>query len=185
MAITDTRIRISAQDDASPAFATVADNAGRMQNALRGSVPDMDRLGVSAKQTAAAMRGIPAQMTDIVTSLQGGQALWYRNRWIRSTQVSQALGEPPKPGPRHGSDTVNTNVMSIAGKAWALVDEAGCRGLALGGAQVSEKHTNFLINAGDATSADIEALGEEVRRRVKDKSGVELEWEIRRVGVSK
>lgn len=56
--------------------------------------------------------------------LQGGQALWYRNRWIRSTQVSQALGEPPKPGPRHGSDTVNTNVMSIAGKAWALV-EAG------------------------------------------------------------
>ena len=70
-------------------------------------------------------------------------------------------------------------------KAWALVDEAGCRGLALGGAQVSEKHTNFLLNTGDATSADIEALGEEVRRRVKEKSGVELEWEIQRVGVSK
>lgn len=70
-------------------------------------------------------------------------------------------------------------------KAWALVDEAGCRGLQLGGAQVSEKHTNFLLNLGDATSADIEALGEEVRRRVKDKSGVELEWEIQRVGVRK
>ena len=69
-------------------------------------------------------------------------------------------------------------------KAWALVDEAGCRGLQLGGAQVSEKHTNFLLNTGDATSADIEALGEEVRRRVKDKSGVELEWEIQRVGLS-
>ena len=67
-------------------------------------------------------------------------------------------------------------------KAWQLVDEAGCRGLTLGGAQVSEKHTNFLINTGDATSADIEALGEEVRRRVKDKSGVELQWEIQRVG---
>ena len=67
-------------------------------------------------------------------------------------------------------------------KAWALVDEAGCRGLKLGGAQVSEKHTNFLINAADATSADIEALGEEVRRRVKAKSGIELEWEIQRVG---
>ncbi|MET0370340.1 MAG: UDP-N-acetylmuramate dehydrogenase [Sphingobium sp.] len=67
-------------------------------------------------------------------------------------------------------------------KAWQLVDEAGCRGLALGGAQVSEKHTNFLLNTGEATSADIEALGEEVRRRVKDRSGVELEWEIRRVG---
>jgi UDP-N-acetylmuramate dehydrogenase len=67
-------------------------------------------------------------------------------------------------------------------KAWQLVDEAGCRGLTIGGAQVSEKHTNFLINTGTATSADIEALGEEVRRRVKAHSGVELEWEIQRVG---
>ncbi len=67
-------------------------------------------------------------------------------------------------------------------KAWALVDAAGCRGLTLGGAQVSEKHTNFLINTGTATSADIEALGEEVRRRVRAQSGVELEWEIQRVG---
>jgi UDP-N-acetylmuramate dehydrogenase len=67
-------------------------------------------------------------------------------------------------------------------KAWALVDQAGCRGLTVGGAQVSEKHTNFLINTGDATSADIEALGEEVRARVKAQSGVELEWEIQRIG---
>lgn len=70
-------------------------------------------------------------------------------------------------------------------KAWQLVDEAGCRGFAIGGAQVSEKHTNFLINTGAATSADIEALGEEVRRRVKAKSGIELQWEIQRVGVAK
>lgn len=69
-------------------------------------------------------------------------------------------------------------------KAWQLVDQAGCRGLQIGGAQVSEKHTNFLINTGDASSADIEALGEEVRRRVKAQSGVELQWEIQRVGVS-
>ena len=68
-------------------------------------------------------------------------------------------------------------------KAWQLVDQAGCRGLRRGGAQVSEKHTNFLLNLGDATSADIEALGEEVRRRVKEKSGIDLEWEIQRVGV--
>ncbi|MEV4936168.1 UDP-N-acetylmuramate dehydrogenase [Sphingobium sp. LMA1-1-1.1] len=68
-------------------------------------------------------------------------------------------------------------------KAWQLVDQAGCRGLRQGGAQVSEKHTNFLLNLGDATSADIEALGEEVRRRVKEKSGIDLEWEIQRVGV--
>lgn len=70
-------------------------------------------------------------------------------------------------------------------KAWQLVDEAGCRGLQIGGAQVSEKHTNFLINTGDATSADIEELGEEVRRRVKAKSGVDLHWEIQRVGAAK
>lgn len=62
------------------------------------------------------------------------------------------------------------------------MDEAGCRGLTLGGAQVSEKHTNFLLNLGEATSADIEALGEEVRRRVQEKSGIMLEWEIQRVG---
>jgi UDP-N-acetylmuramate dehydrogenase len=67
-------------------------------------------------------------------------------------------------------------------KAWRLVDAAGCRGLRIGDAQVSEKHTNFLLNLGGASSADIEALGEEVRRRVKEQSGVTLEWEIQRVG---
>jgi len=67
-------------------------------------------------------------------------------------------------------------------KAWKLVDEAGCRGLTMGGAQVSEKHCNFLLNLGTATSADIEALGEEVRRRVLAKSGITLEWEIQRIG---
>jgi len=67
--------------------------------------------------------------------------------------------------------------------AWKLVDEAGCRGLRVGEAQVSELHSNFLINLGRATAADIETLGETVRARVKQKSGVELEWEIKRVGV--
>ena len=67
--------------------------------------------------------------------------------------------------------------------AWKLIDEAGCRGLRLGGAQVSEAHTNFRINTGDATAADLESLGEEVRRRVKDMTGIELRWEIRRLGI--
>lgn len=67
--------------------------------------------------------------------------------------------------------------------AWKLVDEAGCRGLRVGGAMVSDKHTNFLINTGDASAGDLEALGEEVRRRVREATGVELEWEIRRIGV--
>ena len=69
-------------------------------------------------------------------------------------------------------------------KAWQLVDRAGCRGLVVGDAQVSEMHCNFLINRGKATAADIENLGDEVRRRVRETSGVELEWEIKRVGVA-
>ena len=63
-----------------------------------------------------------------------------------------------------------------------MVDAAGCRGLKMGDAQVSEKHTNFLINTGEATSSEIEGLGEEVRRLVSEKTGVALEWEIKRVG---
>jgi UDP-N-acetylmuramate dehydrogenase len=69
-------------------------------------------------------------------------------------------------------------------KAWALIDAAGCRGLTRGEAQVSEKHCNFLLNLGNAAAADIEALGEDVRARVKAQSGVELEWEIQRIGVA-
>ncbi len=68
------------------------------------------------------------------------------------------------------------------GSAWRLIDAAGCRGLAMGGASVSEKHANFLINTGSATAADLEALGEEVRRRVHETSGIMLEWEICRLG---
>ena len=68
-------------------------------------------------------------------------------------------------------------------KAWALIDAAGCRGLQHGDAQVSEKHCNFLLNLGSASSADIEELGEEVRRRVRSKTNITLEWEIQRVGV--
>jgi UDP-N-acetylmuramate dehydrogenase len=69
-------------------------------------------------------------------------------------------------------------------KAWQLVDAAGCRGLVVGDAQVSQMHCNFLINRGNASSADIENLGEAVRRRVKNNSGVELEWEIKRIGIA-
>jgi UDP-N-acetylmuramate dehydrogenase len=67
--------------------------------------------------------------------------------------------------------------------AWELIDKAGCRGLTIGGAQVSEKHCNFFINTGNATAADLEELGEEVRRRVKEATGIDLEWEIRLIGV--
>jgi UDP-N-acetylmuramate dehydrogenase len=68
--------------------------------------------------------------------------------------------------------------------AWKLIDAAGCRGLRVGGAQVSEMHCNFLINTGSATGHDIETLGETVRARVKENSGIELHWEIKRLGIS-
>jgi UDP-N-acetylmuramate dehydrogenase len=68
-------------------------------------------------------------------------------------------------------------------KAWQLIEEAGCRGLKCGGAMVSDKHCNFLINADNASASEIEALGEDVRARVKAKFGIELEWEIKRVGM--
>jgi len=86
---------------------------------------------------------------------------------------------------RTGGSTFKNPDSALSGgrKAWQLIDEAGCRGLTHGGAQVSEKHCNFLINTGDASASDIEALGEDVRARVKAKFGVELEWEIKRVGV--
>ena len=76
----------------------------------------------------------------------------------------------------------STFVNPTGHKAWELIDQAGCRGLRIGDAQVSEKHCNFLLNLGAATAADIETLGEEVRRRVFAQSGVRLEWEIRRIG---
>jgi UDP-N-acetylmuramate dehydrogenase len=69
-------------------------------------------------------------------------------------------------------------------RAWKLIDAAGCRGLRVGGAQVSEMHCNFLINTGEATASDIETLGETVRARVKENSGIELHWEIKRIGIS-
>jgi UDP-N-acetylmuramate dehydrogenase len=69
-------------------------------------------------------------------------------------------------------------------KAWQLIDAAGCRGLKVGNAQVSEMHCNFLINLGGATAADIETLGETARKRVQENSGIMLDWEIKRIGVA-
>lgn len=98
----------------------------------------------------------------------------------RMTEISDARKESQPIRTRTGGSTFKNPKDA---KAWELIDGAGCRGLKLGGAMVSEKHCNFLINTGEATAADLEALGEEVRRRVADRFGVDLEWEIRRIGV--
>lgn len=133
-------------------------------NALGYSYRHSD-LPEGAIVVSATFRGVPADPHAVQAEM---------DRIAESREASQPLR----------SKTGGSTFKNPPGhKAWQLVDAAGCRGLAVGGAQVSEKHTNFLINTGEATSADIEALGEEVRRRVKAHSGVILEWEIKRVGV--
>ncbi len=92
----------------------------------------------------------------------------------------RAAREATQPRARTGGSTFR-NPPGM--KAWELIDQAGCRGLARGGARVSDLHCNFLLNTGDASAADLEGLGEEVRRRVHAATGVALDWEIRRIGV--
>ncbi len=113
---------------------------------------------------AARFRGVPGEPAAIQAEMDRISASREASQPLRSRTGGSTFKNPP------------------GHRAWELVDAAGCRGLTLGGAQVSEKHTNFLINIDNATSTDIEALGEEVRRRVKESQGVELEWEIQRVG---
>ena len=103
----------------------------------------------------------------------------------RMREIQEArLGTQPI-GTRTGGSTFKNPPHEASGgrKAWELIDAAGCRGLELGGARVSEMHCNFLINGGRASAADLEDLGEEVRRRVAAESGVTLDWEIRRIGL--
>ncbi len=99
----------------------------------------------------------------------------------RMNQVSEAREASQPVRSRTGGSTF---ANPEGARAWELIDRAGCRGLRIGGAMVSEQHCNFLINTGDATAADLETLGETVRRRVKETSGVELRWEIRRIGLA-
>lgn len=98
----------------------------------------------------------------------------------RMDEIKQKRGETqPIKSKTGGSTFANPD----GHKAWQLIDEAGCRGLTIGGAQMSELHCNFMINTGTATAADIERLGEEVRKRVAEKSNIMLRWEIKRIGV--
>jgi UDP-N-acetylmuramate dehydrogenase len=114
--------------------------------------------------TSATLRGRPGDPAEIEAEME---------RITRAREASQPIRE------KTGGSTFKN---PPGGKAWELIDKAGCRGLAVGDAEVSTMHCNFLINRGKATAADLEALGEEVRRRVLEASGVTLEWEIRRIG---
>jgi UDP-N-acetylmuramate dehydrogenase len=113
----------------------------------------------------ATLRGVPGEPNVIGAEMDRIAAAREESQPLRSRTGGSTFKNPP------------------GHKAWALIDAAGCRGLRLGDAQVSEKHCNFLLNLGSACSDDIEALGEEVRSRVMRKTNISLEWEIQRVGV--
>jgi UDP-N-acetylmuramate dehydrogenase len=114
---------------------------------------------------AATFRGAPGEPEAIQAEMDRIAAEREASQPLRSKTGGSTFKNPP------------------GTRAWKVIDEAGCRGLRRGDAQVSEKHCNFLLNLGDASSADIEQLGDEVRRRVKEHSGTDLEWEIQRVGM--
>ena len=142
----------------------------------RGRVHEVgvDELGMSYRHTeapedwiftSALLRGRPGEKEEIARHMEEIQAMRERAQPIRARTGGSTFRNPE------------------GGKAWELIDAAGMRGVRVGGAKVSEKHCNFLVNEGGATAAEIEALGELVRALVRETSGVELHWEIRRIGI--
>lgn len=122
--------------------------------------------------------GVPEDWIFLGATVRGVEA----DRDAIQQRMAQIQSEREASQPIRARTGGSTFANPAGHKAWELIDRAGCRGLTRGGAMVSEKHTNFLINAGTATAADIEGLGEDVRRRVFEKFDVTLEWEIRRIG---
>lgn len=148
--------------------ARAVDRAGRIH------VLSLDDMGFTYRHSAApedfiftqaTFRGTPGNVAEIQAEMERITSSREATQPIKSRTGGSTFKNPP------------------GHKAWQLVDAAGCRGLVMGRAQVSEMHTNFLINLGGATAAEIEGLGEEVRRRVLETSGVTLEWEIKRIGL--
>lgn len=148
--------------------ARAVDRAGRIH------VLSLDDMGFTYRHSAApedfiftqaTFRGTPGNVAEIQAEMERITSSREATQPIKSRTGGSTFKNPP------------------GHKAWQLVDAAGCRGLVMGRAQVSEMHTNFLINLGGATAAEIEGLGEEVRRRVLETSGVTLDWEIKRIGL--
>jgi len=126
---------------------------------------------------SAVLRGVPGEPAAIEARMEEALARRAASQPLDQRSCGSTFRNPA------GYSSTGEAGDPMALKAWTLIDEAGCRGMRIGGAQISEKHANFLINAGGATAADLEALGEAVRARVKAKTGQELVWEIARIGV--
>ena len=145
----------------------------------------IDRAGLSWEQTAEEFCFSYRKSSGLTKDTIVIEAR-FRGYAETSGKITERMGEIQQF--RFGSQPVrdrtggSTFTNPPQDEAWRLIDSAGCRGLRIGGAVVSEKHCNFLVNTGSATAADIECLGEEVRRRVFHKTGTRLEWEIQRLG---
>jgi UDP-N-acetylmuramate dehydrogenase len=197
-AVADVKLASAAAQAGLAGFAFLRGIPGTIGGALRmnggafgGEIKDVflscegvDRSGILRRFDAEAMHfsyrhcGIDDVIFTVATcSGMPGDPAAIR---AQMAEIAQARSATQPVNTRTGGSTFKN---PPGGKAWELVDQAGCRGLVVGDAQVSELHCNFLVNRGQATAADIEDLGEEVRRRVFDTSGVRLEWEIQRVGV--
>jgi UDP-N-acetylmuramate dehydrogenase len=193
----DLNVALTARDHALAGLEFLSGIPGTIGGALRMNAGayegDLSRVLVSAEAVdrkgkvqvvpGAAMgfsyRHSEAPADWIFTSARLGATPGDRLAIARRIAEIDAARTDSQPRSRTGGSTF---VNPPGHKAWQLIDRAGCRGLRIGEAQVSEKHCNFLINLGEATAGDIEGLGEEVRRRVREKTGVQLEWEIRRIG---
>ncbi|MEM0990668.1 MAG: UDP-N-acetylmuramate dehydrogenase [Pseudomonadota bacterium] len=126
----------------------------------------------------ATLRGRPGDPATV----EGVMAEYLRRREASQPTKDRSCGSTFRNPAGYSSTGEEGDPMDL--KAWKLIEEAGCRGLTMGGAQMSPKHANFLVNTGGATAEDLEGLGEEVRTRVKNHSGHELVWEIKRIGVT-
>ncbi len=152
--------------------ATAMDRAGSLH-----------RLGLDDLQYSYRSSGADPDLIFVEALLQGepGDPKLIAERMDQITEARES-SQPVRS--RTGGSTFKNPSAEISDgrRAWQLIDEAGCRGLKIGGAQVSEQHCNFLINLGDASSKDLETLGETVRKSVLEKTSVALEWEIKRIG---
>lgn len=193
----DLNVALTARDHALAGLEFLSGIPGTIGGALRMNAGayegDLAQVLVSAEAVdrSGKVHVVPAAALDFSYRHSEAPADWiFTSARLRATSGDQlaiarriaeidAARTDSQPRSRTGGSTF---VNPPGRKAWQLIDQAGCRGLRIGEAQVSEKHCNFLINLGEATAGDIEGLGEEVRRRVREKTGVQLEWEIRRIG---
>jgi UDP-N-acetylmuramate dehydrogenase len=163
-------------------------NAGAFGGEMKDvtvSAEALDRKGVLHTLTVAEMDfsyrhcGVAEDWLFLSAQLQGQPG----DKSAISARMAEIRSKREEAQPTRARTGGSTFANPPGHSAWKLIDQAGCRGLTRGGAQVSEKHCNFLLNLGEGTAADIEDLGEDIRRRVLETSGVQLEWEIRRIGV--